>query len=80
MNDHELIQGQLLTLPRHGFHLEITSIEEFTAFVALIRGDTSSAETVAAITRATQKISDVDKTLGEATDKLTGISPDPATT
>jgi len=65
---------------RTGFHLVISSIEEFTAFVALIRGDSISAEAIARLRGNAEKITNVSTTLGEAADKLDGVSPDPATT
>ena len=79
MSEHDLIPGQLLR--RGGFHLEITSIEEFTAFVALIRGDASASPAViAALNKDAQRITEAGTTLGEAAATLDGVSPDPATT
>jgi hypothetical protein len=66
---------------RQGFHLVITSIEEFTAFVALIRGDASASPAViAALTKDAQRITEAGTTLGEAADTLDRVSPDPPTT
>jgi hypothetical protein len=63
------------------FHLEINSIEEFTTFVALIRGDaTTSAAVIARLQKDAQAITKAGTTLGEAAVTLDGVSPDPATT
>ena len=66
---------------RDGFRLVITSIEEFTAFVALIRGDASASPSViAALRDDADRITAAGTTLGEAAKTLDGVSPDPATT